>query len=66
MVEADLGVTYLPEMAKDSPMLKNTNIRTQTMPKNSHREIGLIWRKGSARKDEFKMLGEFIKKYRNR
>ena len=66
MVEADLGVTYLPEMAKNSPMLKNTNIRTQTMPKNSHREIGLIWRKGSARKDELKMLGEFIKKYRNR
>ncbi len=66
MVEADLGVTYLPEMAKDSPMLKNTNIRTQAMPKNSHREIGLIWRKGSGRKDEFIMLGEFIQKYRNR
>ena len=66
MVEADLGVTYLPEMANNSPMLKNTNIRTQTMPKNSHREIGLIWRRGSARKNEFKMLGEFIKKYRNR
>jgi len=64
MVEADLGVTYLPEMAKDSPMLKNTNIKTQAMPKNSHREIGLIWRKGSARGEEFKMLGEFIKKNR--
>ncbi len=64
MVEADLGVTYLPEMAKNSPMLKNTNIKTQAMPKNSHREIGLIWRKGSARDKEFKMLGEFIKKYR--
>ena len=62
MVEADLGVTYLPEMAKDSPMLKNTNIKTQAMPKSSHREIGLIWRKGSARGEEFKMLGEFIKK----
>ena len=65
MVEADLGVTYLPEMAKDSPMLKNTNIKTQAMPKNSHREIGLIWRKGSARGKEFKMLGEFIRKHRN-
>ncbi len=64
MVEADLGVTYLPEMAKDSPMLKNTNIKTQAMPKNSHREIGLIWRQGSARGEEFKMLGEFIKKNR--
>ena len=65
MVEADLGVTYLPEMAKDSPMLKNTNIKTQAMPKSNHREIGLIWRKGSARGKEFKMLGEFIKKHRN-
>jgi len=64
MVEADLGVTYLPEMAKDSPMLKNTNIKTQAMPKSSHREIGLIWRQGSARGEEFKMLGEFIKKNR--
>ena len=64
MVEADLGVTYLPEMAKGSPMLKNTNIQTQAMPKNSHREIGLIWRKGTARSKEFKMLGEFIKKNR--
>jgi LysR family hydrogen peroxide-inducible transcriptional activator len=66
MVEADLGVTYLPEMAKDSPMLKNTNIKTQAMPKSSHREIGLIWRKGSARDKEFRMLGKFIQKYRNR
>ncbi|RKZ46725.1 MAG: hydrogen peroxide-inducible genes activator [Gammaproteobacteria bacterium] len=64
MVEADLGITYLPEMAKDSPMLKNTNIKTQAMPKSSRREIGLIWRQGSARGDEFKMLGEFIKKNR--
>lgn len=64
MVEADLGVTYLPEMAKDSPMLKNTNIKTQAMPRSSHREIGLIWRKGTARKKEFKMLGDFIKKNR--
>jgi len=65
MVEADLGVTYLPEMSKDSPMLKNTNIQTQAMPKNSHREIGLIWRKGTAKSKEFKMLGEFIKKHKN-
>ncbi len=64
MVEADLGVTYLPEMAKDSPMLKNTNIQIQAMPKSSHREIGLIWRKGPARNKEFKMLGDFIKKNR--
>lgn len=66
MVEADLGVTYLPEMAKDSPMLRNTNIKTQAMPKSSYRKIGLAWRKGSARIKEFKMLGDFFKENRNR
>lgn len=64
MVEADLGITYLPEMAKNSPMLKNTHITIQVMSKDSHREIGLVWRRGSARSEEFKMLGEFIQKNR--
>ncbi len=66
MVEADLGVTYLPEMAKHSPLLKNTNIKTRALPKNNHREIGLIWRKGSTRTKEFKILGECIRKYGNK
>ena len=33
MVEADLGVTYLPEMAKDSPMLKNTKTPRLSFPR---------------------------------
>lgn len=61
MVDADLGVTYLPEMAIGSYILKNTQIKTHPLKIASYRNIGLVWRKGSRRKKEFHLLGEFIK-----
>jgi len=64
MVDADLGVTYLPEMAVGTYLLKNTQIITYPLNKKSYRDIGLVWRKGSMRKNEFQILGEFIKQNR--
>lgn len=61
MVDADLGITYLPEMAVTSPLLKNTQIKTVPLEKSSYREIGLVWRKASTRSKEFELLGEFIR-----
>lgn len=63
MVDADLGITYLPEMAVRSPLLKNTGIKTIAMDDSSYRQIGLVWRKASTRRDEFEMLGNFIKRH---
>jgi LysR family transcriptional regulator, hydrogen peroxide-inducible genes activator len=60
MVDADLGITYLPEMAVNSSLLKNTRIKTTPMEPGSSRQIGLVWRKASTRQDEFTMLGNFI------
>lgn len=60
MVDADLGITYLPEMAVNSSLLKNTRIKTTPMEPCSSRQIGLVWRKASTRQDEFTMLGNFI------
>lgn len=62
MVDADLGVTYLPEMAIGSSLLANTRISTSPLESESFRDIGLVWRKGSTRTDEFEMLGNFIRK----
>lgn len=64
MVDADLGITFLPEMAKGSTLLKNTRVKLTELPASSHRSIGLAWRKGSARVEEFKLFGEFLKKNR--
>lgn len=61
MVDADLGVTFIPEMALHSNLLKHTRIITRPLAKNSFREIGLVWRKGSRRKKEFKLLAEQIR-----
>lgn len=61
MVDADLGVTYLPEMAIGSSLLRNTRIRTTPLGAESYRDIGLVWRKASTRSEEFEILGRFIK-----
>jgi len=61
MVDADLGITFLPEMAANSALLRNTRVRTWTVDERSHRSIGLAWRKNSARDDEFRLLGDFIR-----
>jgi len=63
MVDADLGVTFLPEMAIQSPLLKNTHIQTEALEPNSYRQIGLVWRKASTRHKEFEMLGDFIRNH---
>lgn len=66
MVDADLGITFLPEMAEGSALLRNTRVRTWPMPGGGHREIGLAWRRGSARATEFEQLGEFLREGRAR
>ena len=64
MVDADLGISYLPEMALGSWLLKNTRVKTVPLKSAPRREIGLVWRKGSARGSEFRELGEFIRENR--
>lgn len=64
MVDADLGVTFLPEMARGSSLLSNTRVRLYPMGERSYRTVGLVWRKGSRRTDEFRLLGEFLQNSR--
>lgn len=61
MVDADLGITFLPEMARGSTLLRNTRVRLWPLGERSYRTIGLAWRKGSRRADEFRLLGEFLR-----
>lgn len=61
MVDADLGVTFLPEMAEGSALLAGTRVETHALPERSYREIGLAWRQGSTRGAEFRQLGEQLR-----
>jgi LysR family hydrogen peroxide-inducible transcriptional activator len=64
MVDADMGITFLPEMAKGSALLRNTQVQLHSLGERSHRKIGLGWRKGSNRVEEFKLLGKFLSENR--
>jgi LysR family hydrogen peroxide-inducible transcriptional activator len=63
MVDADLGITFLPEMARNSSLLRNTRVKMYPLDNRSYRTIGLAWRKGSARAEEFQLLGNFLCKH---
>jgi len=61
MVDADLGISFLPEMAEGSSILAGTRVKTHPMRDDAYRTIGLVWRKGGGRDQEFRQLGDFIR-----
>ena len=60
MVDADLGISFLPAMSEDSSLLRNTRVKLYPLAESSYRQIGLAWRKGSSRVEEFELLGSFL------
>lgn len=62
MVDNGLGVTMLPEMALDAGILEGTNVIARPLKSDTpNREIALVWRKGSPRADEFRLLAEELR-----
>ena len=61
MVDSDLGVTFVPKMAINSGILKQTKVVTAELKDKSYREIGLSWRKSSVRENEFNLLADAIR-----
>ena len=62
MVDNDLGLTMLPQMALDAGILNGTNVVARPLKsKVARREIALIWRKNSPRGPEFEMLAEELR-----
>lgn len=62
MVDNGLGLTMLPKMAIDSGILDHTDIVVRPLKsENASRNIALVWRKNSPRKEEFKLLAEIMR-----
>ena len=50
MVNNDIGVTILPQMAIDAGILADTQIQSELLPKDRfHRDIGFAWRRTHSR-----------------
>jgi len=61
MVDNGLGTTLLPALAVDAGLLIGTNLVTRPLlPDAPARKIGLIWRRGTGRRDEFRLLAKEI------
>src|SRR5215510_2826906 len=61
MVDNGLGVTLLPQLALEAGVLKGTEMVARPVDvDNPERDIALIWRKGTARREEFQLLAREI------
>lgn len=58
MVAADLGITFLPEMAEGSALLRGTRVKTWPLADVGYRDIAFVWRRGSAYADDYAAFGE--------
>ena len=59
MVDNGLGTTLLPTLAVDAGLLRGTNIVARPLLSDeSARKIGLIWRRGTGRREEFRLLAK--------
>lgn len=62
MVKSGLGATLLPRMAVDAGLVDQMGLEVMPFdPPVAGREIGVAWRKGSARAEEALQLGEAIR-----
>jgi LysR family hydrogen peroxide-inducible transcriptional activator len=62
MVDNGLGMTLIPEMAVEAGLLDGTNVVARRLDaEHPARRIALVWRKGSPREKEFRLLADALK-----
>ena len=62
MVDGGLGLTMLPEMALDAGILRGTKVVARPLKaRHASREIALIWRKNSPRREDFELLAKELR-----
>ena len=64
MVDNGLGVTMVPRMAVDAGVLAGTSVSVRGLQADhAFRSIALIWRRGSPRAEEFRLLGDALRRH---
>jgi LysR family hydrogen peroxide-inducible transcriptional activator len=62
MVDHELGLTMLPEMAIEAGILAGTQVVARPVKSDkAKREIVLVWRKSSPREADFQLLAEELR-----
>ena len=61
MVDAGLGVTFVPQMAVTAGILHGTQVTSRAIRSGVERRIALVWRKRSPRASDLQLLGTTIR-----
>lgn len=61
LVAGGFGTTLLPDVALKSDHVRGADIVLRPLEGAAGREIALVWRRNSARRSEYKLLGQFLK-----
>jgi LysR family hydrogen peroxide-inducible transcriptional activator len=62
MVDNGLGLTIIPEMAVAAGLLNGTDVQARPLnADHATREIALIWRTNSPRREEFELLADSLR-----
>ena len=63
MVDNGLGVTFVPSMAIEAGILDGTRVSAKPLRSdNGFRRVALIWRRSSARENEFRLLAASLRR----
>ena len=63
MVEYQLGVTFLPQMAINAGILANKNMLATPSKGDAYRDIGILWRKTTGRIRDFRLFSQALKDF---
>jgi LysR family hydrogen peroxide-inducible transcriptional activator len=63
MVEYQLGVTFLPQMALNAGILANKNMLATPSNGDAYRDIGILWRKTTGRIRDFRIFSQALKDF---
>jgi LysR family hydrogen peroxide-inducible transcriptional activator len=62
MVDNGLGLTIIPEMAVTAGLLNGTDVQARPLnAEHASREIALVWRTNSPRREEFELLADALR-----
>ena len=62
VVDNGLGLTIIPEMAVKAGLLNGTDVQARPLnAEHASREIALVWRTNSPRREEFELLADALR-----
>ena len=61
LVAGGFGTTLLPDIAVNSDHVRAADVVLRPLSGGAGRQIALVWRRNSARRSEYKLLGQFLK-----